>query len=288
VISLEDAIEKRAGTLGYSLDVSFVDVVGPDVFTVGLDTSQWTTAGNFAGDSVGIAHELHHLLGLGDRYDYIVAHAGNAKMKIPARLLWFRQEFEKVVPNDPDSIMKTGLRVPLDDDVCRVAGRKTRAEIDACVATRSDARAKRLKPGIDLALEWLSKAGALPDAASDAAAARVFTKPPGLKERRSAIAAAPSALSAANVQFFSSLTDVCATRPAFARAAASRKIGLCPSFPDLSALEQGRLLLVEALHLQAVGTIDGEKDCPAGCNKPCGEATNAKAWARFIECSAGP
>jgi hypothetical protein len=41
-------------------------------------------------------------------------------------------------------------------------------------------------------------------------------------------------------------------------------------------------------HLVHVGDFD-RPECPtgSGCTGPCGEAANAKAWARFIACSAG-
>lgn len=139
VRSLEDAIEKAAATRGYVLDVVFVDASGPDdVFEVGVDPSQWETAGNFTAESASsVAHEVHHLLGLKDRYNYIISHAANKGMAVSDRLHWFRVQLERDIREGPDphaqeSIMFGHGNPPLDDDVCRVAG----LDMATCVAAR--------------------------------------------------------------------------------------------------------------------------------------------------------
>lgn len=134
--ALEDDIEKKAAAHGYTLDIEFVNHGGDDVFTVGADPTQWTTAGNWVGSTFDIAHEAHHLLGLDDRYDYIESHADNAQMKMEDRLHWFNVQIKK--PFDPDgkySIMGDGSK-PLHDDVCNVAQMPNHGQ---CVSDRKSA-----------------------------------------------------------------------------------------------------------------------------------------------------
>ena len=134
--ALEDDIEKKAATHGYTLDIEFVNHDGADVFTVGANPAEWTTAGNWVGSTFDIAHEAHHLLGLDDRYDYIESHAGNADMKMEDRLHWFNVQIKKPYdPNGKFSIMGDGSK-PLNDDVCKVA---QVADEKACVDTRTKA-----------------------------------------------------------------------------------------------------------------------------------------------------
>jgi hypothetical protein len=119
--ALEDQIEKKGSTRGYTLDIEFVDRCAPDVFQATVDPTRWTDSGNWVGDAEGIAHEAHHRLGLDDRYDYIEAHANNRDMSIPDRVHWFREQMNK--PPDPagrNSLMGDGHQL-LNDDVCRVA-----------------------------------------------------------------------------------------------------------------------------------------------------------------------
>lgn len=135
--SYEDAIEKKIEeTKGYVVDLIFVDADGPDVFTVNADVGSWPTSGNWVSKADTLAHELHHLLGLDDRYDYIESHADNADMQIPDRLSWFRVQMDK--PPDPEgskSLMGGGDKL-LNDDVCRLAG----LPLDACIKARTGER----------------------------------------------------------------------------------------------------------------------------------------------------
>src|SRR6185295_14492270 len=138
VVSLEDRIEKRMAVLGYSVDLVFVKHSGSDVFTIASNVGDWTTSGNWIGDDVGLAHELHHNLGLEeDRYDYIEAHATNEKMKIPDRIHWFLMELKKVVKNNELSIMHKGTSPPLDDDICQIAFPQDAAKKDDCIQKRT-------------------------------------------------------------------------------------------------------------------------------------------------------
>jgi hypothetical protein len=303
VKSLQDVIEKRAGTLGYSLDLQFVDKADTDVFSVDVDTSQWTVSGNWVGDDIGLVHELHHLLGLEeDRYDYIEAHAKNPKMKIPDRIHWFRTELSKVIDNNPLSIMSSGENVPLDDDVCVVAGNKTKVDIDACVQKRSTARSQKLQPGLSKAQDRVTKAaaalaGAKPGTAgADQQATRqqsaasigehVFGKPMSLPQLTSPVQALPAQLKMGNLHLVSAVTPGCDNRSALTSGTAPR-IRLCPSFFGLGDEAQSGALLTEALHANSIGTVKTDTECSKpGCDKACGSETNAKAWVRFVECAA--
>ena len=135
-VILEDAIERVAETRGYTIDVVFVDHDGADVFTFNVDFDKWPTAANPVGNARTLAHEIHHLMGLKDRYDYIESHAANRNMLIPDRLRWFREQMNRQPdPNSDTSLMGSGSRM-LDDDVCRVAG----LDAETCAATRARGR----------------------------------------------------------------------------------------------------------------------------------------------------
>jgi len=141
--SLEDAIEKAGSTRGYTLNLEFVDRDGPDVFTVAADVSLWPTAGNLVGGVRTLAHEIHHLLGLEDRYDYIESHAGNARLRMAARLRWFHEQMGRADdPQRHQSLMGSG-NLLLDEDVCRVAG----LDLAACATARQAGRNQNLVTG---------------------------------------------------------------------------------------------------------------------------------------------
>ena len=125
--SLEDGIEKASAARGYSVDLEFSNTKGPDVFEVKVNPSGWTDSGNWsalaANGPATLAHELHHLLGLPDRYNYIEAHANNASMEFADRLYWFREQMRRVYDPtlDRQSIMGSGNDVT-ETDVDDVAG----------------------------------------------------------------------------------------------------------------------------------------------------------------------
>ena len=135
-----------------------VDHGGRDVFTVGVDPSQWTHAENWAGGrrkdpdgakrtpseerefaALTIAHEAHHLLLLEDRYDYITRHAENPDIGMTDRLKLFREQM--VRPLDPladESLMKGSQAtnpVMNDEDICYVAS-DDRGDYEACFSAR--------------------------------------------------------------------------------------------------------------------------------------------------------
>ncbi len=101
VLHLEDAIEKYVSIPGFTVNLRFVkrEAAGRrDVVTVKADPTQWTTALNWVGTYESLAHELMHVLGLKDEYDMIDVHAGNANMKVGARLHWFSVQMTRPPP----------------------------------------------------------------------------------------------------------------------------------------------------------------------------------------------
>ncbi len=137
VKELEDGIEKASAALGYTVDLQFVDKGGPGVFTADVDMNRWTDAGNFVGTAADLAHELHHLLGLDDRYNYIEAHATNDQMVMKERIYWFRQEMNRTF-SASDSLMdsaRTGHILP--DDIAGVSGAKA-TDVEAAQKRTND------------------------------------------------------------------------------------------------------------------------------------------------------
>lgn len=122
---LEDAIEREVsmGTKGYYLDLVFVDKSGSDVFEFSVTFCEWPNSGNWASSPVVLSHEVHHALGLADRYDYIEAHAKNPDMTVEMRLVWFSKQMSKAGESarDPHSKMGRGENPLLAEDVCAVA-----------------------------------------------------------------------------------------------------------------------------------------------------------------------
>ena len=298
ITGLEDAIEKRIATWGYSLDLKFVDKGGPDVFTINVDTGKWADAGNIAGGDATFAHELHHLLGLEeDRYDY-TSHATNKSMPVATRIYWFRQEFKKSVSNDPESIMNADTQQPLDDDVCMVAGNKKKSDIDACVKQRVEARNKIVEPAIAKARGWATKAN------ERVASAKFLTTgldvahvvegpfeskfPLGFARKKlPEVDQTMASLTTANVKLVSALIDVC-IEDAPLTTTAALPLELCPQFFRMNLTDQARGLLRGAFHIAGIGGAGKDQDCSAAaCTKPCGGGKeNADQWARFSQCIA--
>ncbi len=135
---LEDAIEREVSltTKGYVLDIEFVNTSGPDVFEFSVKFCEWANSGNWASGPVTLSHEVHHALGLGDRYDYIESHSGNPLMNAPMRLVWFEEELKKTAPNNPNSKMASSSKPLLNDDVCTVAFAAGPAR-DNCISERA-------------------------------------------------------------------------------------------------------------------------------------------------------
>ena len=298
--SFQDAIEKRASTWGYSVDIDFVDQPGRDVFSVGVDTSQWPTAGNFAGDDQAIAHEIHHLLGLPDRYNYIEKHRKNPKMRIPARIHWFLEEFHKTIPNDPESIMG-GKKSPLDDDVCMVAGKRTAAEIDACVQERRKARSKVIAPALDTALQNVRATRDI--VASDAKLSTGLNRPhiseqlfqknfPVDQARKSLdsvygnlqTVAIDNVLAGTNLRPVSALAEGC-EKGAIAPGK-DLPLHLCPRFFEIGVSDQSRAVLREMFHMAGIGGPADQECTKVDCETSCGGAASANTWVKYVECMA--
>jgi hypothetical protein len=135
---LEDAIERESYTKGYYLDIVFVDASGPDVFEFSVKFCQWANSGNWASGPTTLSHEVHHALGLGDRYDYIEAHAGNTQMSVEMRVYWFYEQMLKATgARDPYSKMDTNSNPLLAEDVCAVAFEPGPAR-QKCINERKD------------------------------------------------------------------------------------------------------------------------------------------------------
>lgn len=130
---LEDGIEKAASAKGYRVDLEFVDKWGPNVFHVKANAREWPATDNWASGVETLAHELHHLLGLDDRYDYIEAHAANKFMSTSERLYLFAVQMTK--PDDPRgfaSLMDDQFSgTLLSEDVCGVLQDRSAGCIDA-------------------------------------------------------------------------------------------------------------------------------------------------------------
>jgi hypothetical protein len=297
--SLEDAIEKAGSTSGYTLNLEFVTTNGPDVFTVGVDMSQWTTSGNWVGRARSLAHELHHLLRLDDRYNYIEAHAGNPKMKMATRLHWFRVQMDRA--DDPlrgESLMGSGKRM-LDDDVCRVAG----LDLATCMATRQARRAEingvrgRAFGKVFGVFETL--AGIRPASPHDqpgmpsqndmrlrqaqSTAAQVFGRQVPLADLLDQVRSIRNFLTPSTAIEVAPATDSACQSASAYTSTNPPQIRLCPPFLTEPPEQQRRQMIRQAARLTGV-----QNDTPcaaADCNTACGDPDSADTWAQFIECA---
>ncbi len=153
--AVEDAIEKFAAVPGYTVDLVFIHVAGahaatndqPDVFEVNANTGVWADSVDWGANAQALTHEMHHLLGLDDRYDYIESHADNTEMSIHFRLVWFDVQMvrnkkhgdKKQVDADKDGVDNNVMgkdrnNPPYDSDICAFVQEKNKT---ACQATRS-------------------------------------------------------------------------------------------------------------------------------------------------------
>jgi hypothetical protein len=153
VKSMEDAVEKYSAGPGYTVDLDFVDASQKgknDVFTVQVDTGKWPTSGNWVGNVRTLAHELHHLLGLPDRYDYL-RHKKNVHMPIKNRLHWIGVQIDRdtkrgsrVDPLKTKSFMggKKGGTKLAEEDICLVA----QMPMAQCLQARRQLKQQTTKP----------------------------------------------------------------------------------------------------------------------------------------------
>src|SRR6185369_9228252 len=98
-----------------------------DVLESNVNIGKWTVSSNWVGTEPAedvpktVAHELHHRLGLRDRYDYFT-HAGTETLSRASRIHWFHFQMVDggLDPLDKTSLMGSGS-VLHEDDICRVA-----------------------------------------------------------------------------------------------------------------------------------------------------------------------
>ncbi len=142
VKDMEDLIEKKCARPGYTVDLKFVNTEGPDVFDVRVDLSAHPVSSIWSGKPGKdvpdtISHELHHLLDLPDRYDYLLL-APAQTMDVPTRLYWIGYQIKvdtarkgRVDPYEQVSRMGKG-RYFHSADICQAV----RLPVDQCVQAR--------------------------------------------------------------------------------------------------------------------------------------------------------
>jgi hypothetical protein len=302
--NLEDAIEKNASTNGYIVDLIFVNTGGSDVFTVGVDPSQWETSGNWVSDPLALAHETHHLLGLDDRYDYIESHADNADMIMSDRLYWFREQVRR--PPDPhgeESIMGSGAH-PLDDDICRVAG----LDLATCTGARQ-ARTGEIRDARMMAFgrtfsAWETLSGIRPpdprepagSPAGDILAQRrattlarqIFGSDVSLDELSETVGDMRYRLSPGlQIESVPAADSRCTSDNSYTLRIPPT-VRLCPQFFQQGTPERVNTLLRSAADIVLRRDGTGDTACSSsGCDTGCGDVNNGYAWAQFVNCLTG-
>ena len=135
VIAVEDNIEKHMSLPGFNVNIEFVGFKGEDVFDIEIDPTKWPTSLNWSGGDFNVyAHELFHIMGLPDEYDYIENHATNKYLPIKTRLELFLVQMNVDIPSDAkEGIMCYQTRPPLVRQVCASVGLK-----EECVQARTN------------------------------------------------------------------------------------------------------------------------------------------------------
>lgn len=308
---LEDAIEKVASTLGYSLNLEFVKASGPDVMEANVDLGEWINSGNWVGKdskedvAAGLAHELHHRLGLRDRYDYM-SHASNETMSIPDRIHWFHVQMLKggLDPLDKISLMGSGT-VLHPDDICRVANGlmgdlpkddeaklaadpALKTQFEKCLKERGGLTAEKAKPAQDAAEAAVVSAWTRVALASITKAdfAPLALKLTGETVTHADIRTRLTKISdktRAAVQVISNRDKSCENDDGRTGSGAFPVL-LCPAFFNKPLPEQTDVILRHASSL-ALGAplkrseVCGKYDCKTQCGKP------ADRWVHFIKCA---
>jgi len=304
IVAQQDGIERAAQELGYTLDVIFVTRGGPDVFTVSVNPRLPQTAGNWSAyntDPSGYTHEIHHLLGLADRYDY-TSHADNPRMDIHNRLHWFSVEAHR--PRDPleaQSLMGSGTHL-LDDDICRVS----QLTFATCMSARqsrrdmiSRARGAAFSRSFRV-FEILS--GIRPVASISGAsdmrdlqvrrmlgmAEQIFGTPIDQDSLAENIGDMRYRLTPGiDVQPMPSADSNC-TGNAHYVVDMRPPIRLCPEFFGLASSDQEKTFLRVAAQLVRLDNSLPISLCASsGCNTACGGFNNADTWAKYITCASG-
>ena len=295
VKQLEDGIEKEASILGYTVDIEFVDTTGGDVFEATVDPTRWPTSGNWVGNIDVMAHEMHHLLNLPDRYNYIDRHSGNAQMFVADRIHWFREEFNR--PPDPNigiSIMGGGSLVT-DEDVCGVI---QSGNMSACItqrqAIRSSAQGMKFSAGsrVQRLIEVLSGVippslldpratpATLPDAQTTIArtAESVFGGPVASAEIEAALRRMRDFLLRGRIYMENATAPRCRNENVYFMETPLTFV-ICPSFGSLGADAQRRELLRVSYRMYQEISATGR--VAAAMGRPLDPA-DASRWARFV------
>ena len=316
---LEDGIEKVASTLGYSLDLTFMTTSGPDVFEANVDLGEWTNSGNWVGKrptediAFGLGHELHHRLGLRDRYNYMT-HASNETMKVVDRIHWFHFQMGEggVDPLDNDSLMGSGM-VLHPDDICRIAvglkgDRKAEddkklaadaglnANFKQCLKERSALPADKAKPAQDAAaaacdnalthISWATMGsnlsfGYLVPYDPAAVALKLTGKTLSLAQLTTEVTNIKAQTRMA-VSVTSNRAKVCDGNDG-ASTGGKAPVLLCPTFFTASLADQTTLILRHAAALATSGSPKRADACAAyDCTTNTGK--DADPWVHFIKC----
>ncbi|WP_353474572.1 DUF4157 domain-containing protein [Salipiger sp. H15] len=125
VSGIQDAIEKAMSQPGYTVDIDFVTSGGSqkDVFTIGVDPSDWPESQNWVKGPGTLAHEAQHVLNNEDRYSYL-SHATNPAYNYANRLNLFRRQMVRPVDTlaGESMMQRSGSNRPLNEqDICATA-----------------------------------------------------------------------------------------------------------------------------------------------------------------------
>ncbi|MEN8228454.1 MAG: DUF4157 domain-containing protein [Bacteroidota bacterium] len=295
VTQLQDGIEKESSILGYTVDLDFVNTSGRDVFEADVDPTEWPTSGNWVGDVETMAHELHHLLNLPDRYNYIESHSANPEMYIANRIHWFREEFNR--PPDPNisvSFMGQGSLIT-DEDICAVI---QTGNISSCINHRRSMRNSalgtkhRANVKTQRILEVLS--GIIPSTILDPradihtlpmaqrrisqTARQVFGGPVSDAAIESALSRIRNNLISGRIYMENTTAPECRNEQVYFSQDPLTFV-ICPTFGGLSAENQEKEILRIAYRMYQEISLGGSMARLMGHSTDAGDA---EKWARFI------
>jgi len=300
IVAQEDGIEKAALEMGYTLDIIFVDTPGPDVFSVTVNPALPVTAGNWSAydtDPSGYTHEIHHLLGLEDRYDY-TSHAYNTRMTIHNRLHWFRIEAGR--PRDAlegQSLMGSGSHL-LDDDICRVSQldfntcmTARQARRDAVTRARTSAfhkcfRVFEILSGIRAPSPYGDEMQQMERRLALLKARTIFGEDLNEDQLLEIVSSMRHRLTPGIPLRFAPGADSNCAGNAYYVVNMIPPISLCPDFFALSVNDQIKSFLRAAAQLVRIDDSIPAGQCPNyDCYESCGSFNYADSWAKYIWCA---